>query len=269
MLNMFTKHSIGLAGKSGWDIGYKYGGIGAGVGAAYGIVSDQETFMSGAMKGGVLAGGAGIGMKAFGTRLVHGMNARAAGIADAKSLYGELNAGKLADELAPGLKDHAAYASTFLNGGGFSQKGGELIKTREMLKMSNSFQPTFDNIALNMRYSKGLGEGWFGGTVGLSKNAELMMNFGGHFHTALAKNLGGVNNQFAASVLGSKHFGSDTLQSIYGKTVTGFDPSDQGHIDTFNKWSEDLSSTYQSHLSKARTDVGSAGMFKKKVNNMS
>lgn len=50
-----------------------WGGIGAGVGGAYGMFSDTGTTMEGAFKGAILGGGAAAGLKYYGNRYATGM----------------------------------------------------------------------------------------------------------------------------------------------------------------------------------------------------
>lgn len=50
-----------------------WGGVGAGVGGAYGMFSDTGTTMEGAFKGAILGGGAAAGLKYYGNRYATGM----------------------------------------------------------------------------------------------------------------------------------------------------------------------------------------------------
>ena len=50
-----------------------WGGVGAGVGGAYGMFSDTGTTMEGAFKGALLGGGAAAGLKYYGNRYATGM----------------------------------------------------------------------------------------------------------------------------------------------------------------------------------------------------
>ena len=50
-----------------------WGGVGAGVGGAYGMFSDSSTTMEGAFKGALLGGGAAAGLKYYGNKYATGM----------------------------------------------------------------------------------------------------------------------------------------------------------------------------------------------------
>ena len=65
-----------------------WGGVGAGVGGAYGMFSDTGTTMEGAFKGAILGGGAAAGLKYYGNKYATGMMHTAGKVPSTTSFQG-------------------------------------------------------------------------------------------------------------------------------------------------------------------------------------
>lgn len=105
-----------------------WGGVGAGVGGAYGMFSDTGTTMEGAFKGAILGGGAAAGLKYYGNRYATGMG----------HVVGEsLNTLKAADFSAT---DPVAFNKA-------------LNSRNDLGMMSQQFNPAYFGIGQNVKFS--------------------------------------------------------------------------------------------------------------------
>ena len=105
-----------------------WGGVGAGVGGAYGMFSDTGTTMEGAFKGAILGGGAAAGLKYYGNRYATGMG----------HVVGEsLNTLKAADFSAT---DTDAFNKA-------------LNSRNDLGMMSQQFNPAYFGIGQNVKFS--------------------------------------------------------------------------------------------------------------------
>ena len=104
-----------------------WGGVGAGVGGAYGMFSDTGTTMEGAFKGAILGGGAAAGLKYYGNRYATGMG----------HVVGEsLNTLKAADFSVSGADFNKALNSR-----------------NDLGMMSQQFNPAYFGIGQNVKFS--------------------------------------------------------------------------------------------------------------------
>lgn len=106
-----------------------WGGVGAGVGGAYGMFSDTGTTMEGAFKGAILGGGAAAGLKYYGNRYATGF----------------MNVEK---EALSTLKKSADFSAT--NPVDFNKA---LNSRNDLLMMSQQFNPAYFGIGQNVKFS--------------------------------------------------------------------------------------------------------------------
>ena len=104
-----------------------WGGIGAGVGGAYGMFSDTGTTMEGAFKGAILGGGAAAGLKYYGNRYATGM-------------------GHVVGESLDTLK----AADFSVSGADFNKA---LNSRNDLGMMSQQFNPAYFGIGRNVKFS--------------------------------------------------------------------------------------------------------------------
>lgn len=106
-----------------------WGGVGAGVGGAYGMFSDTGTTMEGAFKGAILGGGAAAGLKYYGNRYATGM-------------------GHVVGESLDTLKKSADFSAT--NPVDFNKA---LNSRNDLGMMSQQFNPAYFGIGQNVKFS--------------------------------------------------------------------------------------------------------------------
>lgn len=106
-----------------------WGGVGAGVGGAYGMFSDTGTTMEGAFKGAILGGGAAAGLKYYGNRYATGF----------------MNVEK---EALSTLKKSADFSAT--NPVDFNKA---LNSRNDLGMMSQQFNPAYFGIGQNVKFS--------------------------------------------------------------------------------------------------------------------
>lgn len=106
-----------------------WGGVGAGVGGAYGMFSDTGTTMEGAFKGAILGGGAAAGLKYYGNKYATGF----------------MNVEK---EALSTLKKSADFSAT--NPVDFNKA---LNSRNDLLMMSQQFNPAYFGIGQNVKFS--------------------------------------------------------------------------------------------------------------------
>lgn len=104
-----------------------WGGVGAGVGGAYGMFSDTGTTMEGAFKGALLGGGAAAGLKYYGNRYATGM-------------------GHVVGESLDTLK----AADFSVSGADFNKA---LNSRNDLGMMSQQFNPAYFGIGQNVKFS--------------------------------------------------------------------------------------------------------------------
>lgn len=104
-----------------------WGGVGAGVGGAYGMFSDTGTTMEGAFKGAILGGGAAAGLKYYGNRYATGM-------------------GHVVGESLDTLK----AADFSVSGADFNKA---LNSRNDLGMMSQQFNPAYFGIGQNVKFS--------------------------------------------------------------------------------------------------------------------
>ena len=106
-----------------------WGGVGAGVGGAYGMFSDTGTTMEGAFKGAILGGGAAAGLKYYGNRYATGM-------------------GHVVGESLDTLKKAADFSAT-----GPVAFNEALNSRNDLRMMSQEFNPAYFGIGQNAKFS--------------------------------------------------------------------------------------------------------------------
>ena len=106
-----------------------WGGIGAGVGGAYGMFSDTGTTMEGAFKGAILGGGAAAGLKYYGNRYATGM-------------------GHVVGESLDTLEKSAVFSAT-----GPAAFNKALNSRNDLRMMSQEFNPAYFGIGQNAKFS--------------------------------------------------------------------------------------------------------------------
>ena len=106
-----------------------WGGVGAGVGGAYGMFSDTGTTMEGAFKGAILGGGAAAGLKYYGNRYATGF----------------MNVEK---EALSTIKKDANFSTT--NPVDFNKA---LNSSNDLGMMSQQFNPAYFGIGQNVKFS--------------------------------------------------------------------------------------------------------------------
>ena len=106
-----------------------WGGVGAGVGGAYGMFSDTGTTMEGAFKGAILGGGAAAGLKYYGNRYATGF----------------MNVEK---EALSTLKKDADFSAT-----GPAAFNKALNSRNDLGMMSQQFNPAYFGIGQNVKFS--------------------------------------------------------------------------------------------------------------------
>ena len=106
-----------------------WGGVGAGVGGAYGMFSDTGTTMEGAFKGALLGGGAAAGLKYYGNRYATGM-------------------GHVVGESLETLTKTADFSTT--NPAAFNKA---LNSRNDLGMMSQEFNPAYFGIGQNAKFS--------------------------------------------------------------------------------------------------------------------
>ena len=106
-----------------------WGGVGAGVGGAYGMFSDTGTTMEGAFKGAILGGGAAAGLKYYGNRYATGM-------------------GHVVGESLDTLTKAADFSAT--DPGAFNKA---LNSRNDLGMMSQQFNPAYFGIGQNVKFS--------------------------------------------------------------------------------------------------------------------
>lgn len=105
-----------------------WGGVGAGVGGAYGMFSDTGTTMEGAFKGAILGGGAAAGLKYYGNRYATGfMNVEKEALSTLKA---------------------ADFSAT--DAAGFNKA---LNSRNDLRMMSQEFNPAYFGIGQNVKFS--------------------------------------------------------------------------------------------------------------------
>ena len=106
-----------------------WGGVGAGVGGAYGMFSDTGTTMEGAFKGAILGGGAAAGLKYYGNRYATGM-------------------GHVVGESLDTLEKSADFSAT--NPAAFNKA---LNSSYDLGMMSQQFNPAYFGIGQSAKFS--------------------------------------------------------------------------------------------------------------------
>lgn len=162
-----------------------WGGVGAGVGGAYGMFSDTGTTMEGAFKGAILGGGAAAGLKYYGNKYATGMMHTGNFVKTPPSFSG-LEGEAFNDNLNM-LQDLGRFTS------GFDPR---FIGIGGQAKFSdNVLGATSYNNRLNQQFS----------AASLDFNAAVKAN-GGTREDFISKSLGDYNRSYATSMY-SKEIG--------------------------------------------------------------
>lgn len=164
-----------------------WGGVGAGVGGAYGMFSDTGTTMEGAFKGAILGGGAAAGLKYYGNRYATGM-------------------GHVVGKFPSGTPD-------------FSLKGQGLNDSLNVLqdlgRLTSGFDPRFIGIGGQAKFSDNvLGATSYGNSLSQQFSTASLA-----FNAAVKKN-GGTREDFISKGLSGHE--RDYSTSIYSKKTTDF-----------------------------------------------
>ena len=165
-----------------------WGGVGAGVGGAYGMFSDTGTTMEGAFKGALLGGGAAAGLKYYGNRYATGMM-HAAG------------------------KFPSAIPDFSLTGAGLNDS---LNVLQDLGRLTSGFEPRFIGIGGKAKFSDNvLGATTYSNTLSQQFSAASL-----DFNAAV-KASGGTREDFINKGLGS-NYKRNYSTSIYSKEANDF-----------------------------------------------
>lgn len=246
MIGLLSNHLVASAGKEGMSVLTQHGGIGVGLGAMYGAVSDNETIIGGAFRGGVVGAGAGFGAKYFGTKYVQGMNAHAAHTLNtvSKEVRQMIESGTGRYDFSKNMLDQT---------GGFVAAGVHSSRFNKGGYNSRAFSFA----------DKEMGAGWFGGTTELSSDVTKLQKFHTGFNKATAdfkkdKLNYNKNKHLFNSMLGktgmSGSMSEFTATDIEG--FNGFRPADYSgnvglykkHIKNDDTRAESLSNRFKENL---------------------
>lgn len=166
MIGSMTKYAVKLAGQEGLDVAWKHGAWGLGFGSVFGAVSDDETIMSGALKGGVVGAGAAVGMKALGHKYISGLNNRAAQ-AISSGLHNRSVDNLMQSAINLKANPTAKDATKFLD---------EAAKTSHALSTAKSMA-VGSALSTNLKFADDLGSGWFSSKVSVNSSVTDMANY--------------------------------------------------------------------------------------------
>lgn len=164
-----------------------WGGVGAGVGGAYGMFSDTGTTMEGAFKGAILGGGAAAGLKYYGNRY-------ATGIMHAASKF------------------PSATPDFSLKGPGFNDS---LNVLQDLGRLTSGFEPRFIGIGGQAKFSDNV----LGATSYANRFSQQFSTASKNFDDAV-KRSGMTREDFIGKGLDGHT--RDYSTSIYSKKTTDF-----------------------------------------------
>ena len=165
-----------------------WGGVGAGVGGAYGMFSDTGTTMEGAFKGAILGGGAAAGLKYYGNKYATGMMHTAGKVPSPTSFKG-LTGDALNDNLN---------------------------RLQDLGRFTSGFEPRFIGIGGQAKFSDNV----LGATSYGNSFSQQFSTASKNFNDAVKAN-GGTREDFINKGLGS-NYKRDYSTSIYSKKTTDF-----------------------------------------------
>ena len=164
-----------------------WGGVGAGVGGAYGMFSDTGTTMEGAFKGALLGGGAAAGLKYYGNKYATGMM-------------------HTVDKFPSAIPDFS------LTGTGLNDS---LNVLQDLGRLTSGFEPRFIGIGGQAKFSDNV----LGATTYGNRLSQQFSTASQNFNAAV-KAKGGTREDFISKGLnGHKR---DYSTSIYSKKTTDF-----------------------------------------------
>lgn len=164
-----------------------WGGVGAGVGGAYGMFSDTGTTMEGAFKGAILGGGAAAGLKYYGNKYATGMMHTGNFVKTPSSFSG--------------LKDEAF--------------NDNLNMLQDLGRFTSGFEPRFIGIGGQAKFSDNV----LGATTAGNRFSQQFSTASQNFNATVKAN-GGTREDFISKGLdGHKR---DYSTSIYSKKTTDF-----------------------------------------------
>ena len=172
-----------------------WGGVGAGVGGAYGMFSDTGTTMEGAFKGAILGGGAAAGLKYYGNRYATGM-------------------GHVVGESLETLK----AADFSVSGADFNKA---LNSRNDLGMMSQQFNPAYFGIGQNVKFSDNV----LNATSINKRVAQTFQEVNERYTTArnsmsdtdfIAQRLGTAERDRSSSIYSSSNSLIKDLRSKYG-----------------------------------------------------
>lgn len=164
-----------------------WGGVGAGVGGAYGMFSDTGTTMEGAFKGALLGGGAAAGLKYYGNKYATGLMHTAG-------------------------KFPSAIPDFSLTGAGLNDS---LNVLQDLGRLTSGFEPRFIGIGGQAKFSDNV----LGATTYGNRFSQQFSTASQNFNAAVKAN-GGTREDFISKGLsGHKR---DYSTSIYSKKTTDF-----------------------------------------------
>lgn len=228
MFNTIANHLVAQAGKNGWNVMATHGGVGAGLGAVYGAISDNETIMGGAFRGGIVGGGAGFGAKYFGSKYVQGMNNMAAHMSG----------------INPGVNKSTDWRGTFLTkstpgSGDFDDS----TKKRILFGQASSLFGGYNNKAFS--WAGELEDDWFTSSKSLNKGLiDGLAETGSSFNKAKQDFLSDTTKKaedkdLLRSVLGvgyqNDHSNSPVFKDILTNNISNYNKSFNSLVNNPNK----------------------------------